>query len=190
MAPDCNFNITGPAGNVFHGVFVTNFITIIGGSRGACPVYTPHGTQFFHFCIHFHQKVPTSEVHAPPNGCMPPLWEILDPPLTIVFLILCLVPFHVQLVTGCDKLYKLYFSMYFTGVFKLPTYTLSLVLSVANVHQCGLHIGLYTLSSRCGLRMGCRIAKGVSERCIARLLLTLVSAFKVHFLSDLAIKCV
>ena len=32
---------------------------------GACP---PYRTQFFHFHIHFHQKVPTSEVHAPPTG--------------------------------------------------------------------------------------------------------------------------
>ena len=40
-------------------------------------------------------------------------------------------------------------------------------------HQCGVHIGLYTLSSRRGLHMGCRIMKGVSEQCIARLLLTL-----------------
>ena len=43
----------------------------IGRSRGVCPAHAPHGTQFFHFCIHFHQKVPTSEVHTP-NGCMPP----------------------------------------------------------------------------------------------------------------------
>ena len=40
-----------------------------GGVPGACP---PYGTQFFHFRIHFHRKVPTSEVHAPPNGCTPP----------------------------------------------------------------------------------------------------------------------
>ena len=38
--------------------------------------------------------------------------------ITIVFLILCSVPFHVQLVTICDKLCKLYFSKYFTSVFK------------------------------------------------------------------------
>ena len=38
--------------------------------------------------------------------------------ITIVFLILCSVPFHVQLVTTCEKLRKLYFSKYFTGVFK------------------------------------------------------------------------
>ena len=46
----------------------------IGRSRGACPAHAPppHGTQFFCFRIHFHQKVPTSEVHAPPNGCTPP----------------------------------------------------------------------------------------------------------------------
>ena len=29
--------------------------------------------QFYHFCIHLQQKVPTLEVHAPPNGPMPPL---------------------------------------------------------------------------------------------------------------------
>ena len=38
--------------------------------------------------------------------------------ISIAFLILCSVPFHVQLVTACDKLCKLYFSKYFTGVFK------------------------------------------------------------------------
>ena len=40
-------------------------------------------------------------------------------------------------------------------------------------HQCGVRIGLYTLSSRRGLCIGYRIMKGVSERCIARLLLTI-----------------
>ena len=30
----------------------------------------PCGTQFFHFCIHFHLEAPTSEVDAP-NGFMP-----------------------------------------------------------------------------------------------------------------------
>ena len=39
-------------------------------------------------------------------------------------------------------------------------------------HQCRVCIGLYTLSSRWGLHMGYRIVKGVSKRCIARLLLT------------------
>ena len=46
----------------------------------------------------------------------------------------------------------------------LPTYTLSLMLSVIELcktpHQCGVHIGLYTLSSRRGLHMGCCIVKG------------------------------
>ena len=56
----------------------------IGGSRGrARRTPPPYGTQFFRFCIHFHQKVPMSEVHAPPNGCTPPLREILDPPLFV-----------------------------------------------------------------------------------------------------------
>ena len=55
----------------------------IGGSRGgACPAHAhPYGTQFFRFRIHFHRKVPMSEVHTPPNRCTPPLREILDPPL-------------------------------------------------------------------------------------------------------------
>ena len=52
------------------------------GGGGACRAHAiPYGTQFFHFHIHFHQKAPASEVHTPSNGCMPPLWEILDPPL-------------------------------------------------------------------------------------------------------------
>ena len=41
-------------------------------------------------------------------------------------------------------------------------------------HQCGLRIGLYTLSGRWGLRMGCCIMKGVSEQCIVRLRLTIL----------------
>ena len=42
---------------------------IIGGSRGGVPgARPPYGTQFFRFRIHFHQKVPTSEVHAPPTA--------------------------------------------------------------------------------------------------------------------------
>ena len=41
----------------------------LGGVPGALPHYE---TQFFHFCIHFCQKAPMSEVHAPPNGSTPP----------------------------------------------------------------------------------------------------------------------
>ena len=37
--------------------------------------------------------------------------------ITFTFLLLCLVPFWVQLITGCDKLRKLHFSKIFTGVF-------------------------------------------------------------------------
>ena len=37
--------------------------------------------------------------------------------ITFMFLLLCLVPFWVQLVTGCDKLHKLHFFNIFTGVF-------------------------------------------------------------------------
>ena len=53
----------------------------IGGSRGGRARRTPpYGTQFFCFCIHFPQKVPTSEVHTP-QRVHAPLQEILDPPL-------------------------------------------------------------------------------------------------------------
>ena len=41
-----------------------------------------------------------------------------------------------------------------------------------SLHQCGVRIGLYTITSRWGFYIGCRIANGVSEICIARLLLT------------------
>ena len=41
----------------------------LGGRAGRTP---PYGTKFFHFHIHFHQKVPTSEVHTPPTGARPP----------------------------------------------------------------------------------------------------------------------
>ena len=43
----------------------------IGGSRGRAGRTPPYGTQFFHFRIHFCQKVPVSGVHAPPNGSTP-----------------------------------------------------------------------------------------------------------------------
>ena len=40
---------------------------------GTCWAHaTPYGTQFFHFRILFHQKVPVSEVHAPLMGAHPP----------------------------------------------------------------------------------------------------------------------
>ena len=40
---------------------------------GACQAHaTLYGTQFFHFCIHFHQKAPASEVHAPLMDACPP----------------------------------------------------------------------------------------------------------------------
>ena len=57
--------------------------------------------------------------------------------ISIAFLILCTVPFHVQLVTACDKLCKLYFSKYFTSVFKKMYCTLQTV------------IGLYLVACQC-----------------------------------------
>ena len=37
--------------------------------------------------------------------------------ITFTFILLCLVPFRVQLVTGCDKLHKLHILKFFTSVF-------------------------------------------------------------------------
>ena len=50
-----------------------NLMTLadLGDVPGARP---PYGTQFFHFCTHFHQKVPVLEVHAPPQ------WVHAPPP--------------------------------------------------------------------------------------------------------------
>ena len=57
--------------------------------------------------------------------------------ITFVFLILCLVPFHVQLITVCDKLHKLYFSKYFTSIFKNIFCRLQTVIELYWVaHQC------------------------------------------------------
>ena len=44
------------------------FSYVIGGSRGRAGRTPPYRTQFFRFHIHFCQKVPVSEVHAPPMG--------------------------------------------------------------------------------------------------------------------------
>ena len=82
MAPDCGFNITGPASNTVRGFFIT-------------------------YCI------------------------------TFMFLLLCLVPFWVQLVTGCDKLHKLHLSKIFTSVFMK-------ILCVLNIAT-----GLYWVACQC-----------------------------------------
>ena len=56
---------------------------------------------------------------------------------TVTFLLLCLVPFQVQLVTGCDKLCKLHFSKIFTGVFTKILCVLNIVAGLYRVaHQC------------------------------------------------------
>ena len=82
MAPDCTFNIMGPAINTVQGFFITYFITFM-------------------------------------------------------FPLLCLVPFCVQLVIGCDKLHKLHFSKYFTGVFMKILYVLNTVIRLYWVaRQC------------------------------------------------------
>ena len=82
MAPDCGFNITGPASNTIQGFFIT-------------------------YCV------------------------------TFTFLLLCLVPFWVQFVTGCDKLHKLHFSKIFTSVF-------TKILCVLNIAT-----GLYQVARQC-----------------------------------------
>ena len=54
-----------------------------------------------------------------------------------MFLLLCLVPFCVQLVTGCDNLHKLHFSKFFTSVF-------TKILCVLNIAT-----GLYWVAHQC-----------------------------------------
>ena len=54
-----------------------------------------------------------------------------------MFLLLCLIPFWVQLVTSCDKLHKLHSFNIFTGVF-------TKILCVLNIAT-----GLYRLAHQC-----------------------------------------
>ena len=54
-----------------------------------------------------------------------------------MFLLLCLVPFHVQLVTGCDKLHQLHFSKFFIGVFtKILCVSKTVIRLYQVAHQC------------------------------------------------------
>ena len=61
--------------------------------------------------------------------------------ITFAFLILCLVPFHVQLITVCDKLHdklcKLCFSKFFNNIFKNIFYGLQTTIELYSVAcQC------------------------------------------------------
>ena len=57
--------------------------------------------------------------------------------ITFTFLLLCLVPFWVKLVTSCDKLHKLHFSKIFTGVFMKILCVLNIATGLYQVaHQC------------------------------------------------------
>ena len=57
--------------------------------------------------------------------------------ITFTFLLLCLVPFWVQLVTSCDKLHKLHISKFFTGVFMKIHYVWESVIGLYRVaHLC------------------------------------------------------
>ena len=58
--------------------------------------------------------------------------------ITFMFLLLCLVPFQVQLVTGCDNLHKLHFFNIFTGVFVKIFCVWNIITGLYWVaHQCG-----------------------------------------------------
>ena len=57
--------------------------------------------------------------------------------ITFMFLLLCLVPFQVQLVTGCDKLHKLHCFNIFTGVFVKIFCIWNIITGLYRVaHQC------------------------------------------------------
>ena len=106
-------------------VIVDQLLSVyIGGSGGgACQAHsTPYGTQFFRFRIHFHQKVPASEVHTPPNGCMSPYgkscichWSMLKP--TVADLEIC--PVRWGVMTGESygpRVAAIFFLLVLTGV--------------------------------------------------------------------------
>ena len=58
--------------------------------------------------------------------------------ITFTFLLLCLVPFRVQLVTGCDKLHKLHCFNIFIGVFVKIFCIWNIITGLHWVaHQCG-----------------------------------------------------
>ena len=58
--------------------------------------------------------------------------------ITFTFLLLCLVPFWVQLVTGCDNLHKLHCFNIFTGVFVKIFCIWNIITGLYQVaHQCG-----------------------------------------------------
>ena len=58
--------------------------------------------------------------------------------ITFVFLLLCLVPFQVQLVTGCDNLHKLHIFNIFTGVSVKIFCVVNIITGLYWVaHQCG-----------------------------------------------------
>ena len=57
--------------------------------------------------------------------------------ITFMFLLLCLVPFQVLLVTSCDNLPKLHFSKFFTSVFMKILCVLNIAIGLYQVaHQC------------------------------------------------------
>ena len=53
----------------------------IGRSRGHAQHMPPYGSRFFHFDMQNFQSIAASGSMAPPMRSMPPLQEILDPPL-------------------------------------------------------------------------------------------------------------
>ena len=58
--------------------------------------------------------------------------------ITFTFLLLCFVPFRVQLVTGCDNLHKLHCFNIFTGVFVNIFHIGNIIARLYQVaHQCG-----------------------------------------------------
>ena len=62
--------------------------------------------------------------------------------ITFTFLLLCLVPFWVQLVTSCDNLHKLHCFNIFTGVFVKIFCIWNIITGLYRVaHQCGHYQG-------------------------------------------------
>ena len=62
--------------------YYTITLADLGGVPGARPP-PPMGPNSFIFAYIFTKKCPRRRFTRPPNGCTPPLWEILDPPLLL-----------------------------------------------------------------------------------------------------------
>ena len=76
-----HYRLKDATGLLLDGTYHVNHI--IGRSRGCAGCTAPLWDPILSFSHTFSPKSAHVGGPCPPNGCMPPLWEILDPPLHI-----------------------------------------------------------------------------------------------------------